>query len=128
MSFQLEKDGTLNLKKFLEILMLVQPKLIFLCSPNNPTGSRISLSMIAEIAKQYKGILVVDEAYGEFCEGSAISMIDDFPNVCVSRTFSKAIGLAGIGLGYLVGNLELIHEVKKVVLPYNVNSISSNDG
>ncbi len=126
--FQLEEDGTLDLNNFWQAVKRVQPKMIFLCSPNNPTGGKIPLLTIAEIVKEFKGILVVDEAYGEFCQDSIISMLDQFPNLCVTRTFSKAIGLAGIRLGYLVGNKPLIQEVKKVILPYNVNAISQMMG
>ncbi|WP_164731039.1 histidinol-phosphate transaminase [Anoxybacter fermentans] len=127
-SLHLNSDGSLDLEQFWKAVKITYPRMVFFCSPNNPTGTRIPLETIGEIAERFEGILVVDEAYGEFCQGSMISMLDKYPNLAVTRTFSKAFGLAGVRLGYLVANRDFIREVSKVVPPYHLNSISQMVG
>ena len=99
-------------------------KLVVLCSPNNPTGSMISRADTARIAEGTEGLVVVDEAYYEFGGESFIELLDQHPNLAVTRTFSKALGAAGLRLGYLVADPSLAREVEKVKLPYSVNIIS----
>ena len=102
-----------------------KPKMIFLCSLNNPTGELLSREVILKISDKYEGILVIDEAYAEFSKSTFLNNIKEHTNLAVTRTFSKAFGLAGIRLGYLVGSYELIKQVSKVLKPYNINSITS---
>jgi len=108
-----------------ELIERLEPKMIFLCSPNNPTGELLEPETILKLADIYTGILVVDEAYAEFSDVTLLNHISEHNNLGVTRTFSKAFGLAGIRLGYLVGSRALISQVSKVVKPYNINSITS---
>lgn len=108
-----------------EIIDRLKPKIIFLCSPNNPTGELLAKETILKLAEVYEGILVIDEAYAEFARSSLLNQVNEHTNLAVTRTFSKAFGLAGIRLGYLVGSRALINQVGKVLKPYNINSITS---
>jgi histidinol-phosphate aminotransferase len=101
-------------------------KIIFLCSPNNPTGNLLNNNSIKTLLQETKSIIVVDEAYIDFAvEGnSCIDMINEYPNLVLLRTFSKAWGLAGIRLGYCIANEEIINYLFKVKAPYNINSFT----
>ena len=101
-----------------------KPKLIFICSPNNPTGNILELDRLRGLLENFNGIVVVDEAYGEFCSHSAIEYIAQYPNLVVLKTFSKAMGLAGLRIGYLIANKGLVEQISIVKPPYNVSSIS----
>jgi histidinol-phosphate aminotransferase len=100
-------------------------KLIFICTPNNPTGTSISIEQLKTIALNFKGIVVVDEAYIDFSEkGSALSLITEFENILVLQTFSKAWGLAALRVGVTYGNPSIIEILNKVRPPFNINSNS----
>jgi histidinol-phosphate aminotransferase len=101
-----------------------RPVLVFLCTPNNPTGIAMSPSEVLAVANSFRGLLVVDEAYWEFSGWSAREILPSHPNVVVLRTFSKAAGLAGLRMGYLIAHPELAQEIQKTQLPYAVNEIS----
>lgn len=104
-------------------------KLIFCCSPNNPTGGLLNVNDIVELCNSFRGYIVLDEAYVEFSsQGSLVKMIESCPNLLILRTFSKAWGLAGLRLGYMVGNEGVITYLNKIKLPYNVNSLSQSLG
>lgn len=92
-----------------------------ICNPNNPTGTLIPVDVIGEIAGQTRGLVVIDEAYGDFSRGSSTALVETHPNVIVLRTFSKAFALAGFRVGYGIMNPELAREVQKGLLPYNVD-------
>jgi len=99
-----------------------QIKVLFVCSPNNPTANAFSLEKIEGILKKFKGIFVVDEAYIDFStEKSALSILEKYPNLIVLQTFSKAWGLANIRLGMCFSNPEIIEWIYKIKAPYNVN-------
>lgn len=104
--------------------------LIFICNPNNPTGTIVPLERIRSFVEDLprKVLVVVDEAYWEFAESStgasAVSLIGDFPNLVVLRTFSKAFGLAGLRVGYGVGSRETVSAMRKVQLPFSVNELA----
>ena len=102
----------------------LEPKIIFLCSPNNPTGEVLEREMILKVAEYFAGPVLVDEAYADFSELDLMPDVKDYPNLAVTRTFSKAFGLAGIRFGYLYGNQVLVEELKKVLKPYNLNSLT----
>ena len=104
-----------------------ETKLMFVCSPGNPTAKAIPLSDIERIANSsYRGIIVVDEAYVDFStEGSAVSLIHKYPNIVVLQTLSKAFGLAGIRLGFALGSEDVIQLMNNVKAPYNVNKLTS---
>lgn len=100
-------------------------RLVFLCSPNNPTGNLISIDQIARITDAFAGIVVVDEAYIDFSSGpSAIKLLSEFSNLVILRTYSKAWGLAGARLGLALADERIIQYMNKVRYPYNVNSLS----
>jgi len=96
-------------------------KLILLCSPDNPTGTVIALDQLIEILKKSSGLVLWDEAYVEFGGKSALNLLNAYPNLIISRTFSKAFGMAGLRLGYLIAHPDIIRELQKANIPYNVN-------
>lgn len=99
--------------------------LVFICSPNNPTGNSMNSGRIKEIANNFKGLVVVDEAYIDFSTNkSAISLLQDIPNLVVLQTFSKAYGLAGARVGTAFASPEIISILNKIKPPYNINSLS----
>lgn len=100
-------------------------KLLFLCTPNNPTGNSFKIDTIHELCQKFQGIVVIDEAYIDFsAQASFISMLDQYPNLVVMQTFSKAWGLAGIRLGMAFASEEIIGLLNKVKPPYNVNQLT----
>lgn len=100
-------------------------KLIWICSPNNPTGNAFPLELIMDTAKAFSGIVMVDEAYIDFSsKGTMLSHLIECPNVIVLQTFSKAWGRAGLRLGVAYASAEIIDYYNKVKYPYNVNSIT----
>ena len=97
-------------------------KILFLCSPNNPTGNLLSRDKIIQVLKRFYGIVVIDEAYIDFAGSkSFIKDIAKFPHLVVLQTFSKAWGLAGLRLGMCFGSPEIIKIMNKIKYPYNVN-------
>ena len=115
-------DFTLDLAEVHRVLTESSPVITFLCSPNNPTGLVEPEANVREVLAVVPGLLVVDEAYGQFADWSAIGMIDDDTNLVVTRTFSKTWSMAGSRLGYLVGPEWLVAELDKVVLPYHLDA------
>jgi histidinol-phosphate aminotransferase len=100
-------------------------KILFLCSPNNPTANSFEASKIEQLLKEFNGIVVIDEAYIDFSnEESWISRLNEFPNLIVTQTLSKAYGLAGIRLGICYASVEIIETLKKIKPPYNVNELT----
>lgn len=99
--------------------------LLFICSPNNPTGNSFDLQDIKSIADQFNGLLIVDEAYIDFSESrSAIELLESTPNVVVLQTLSKAYGLAGLRLGIAYASKAIVEVLNKIKPPYNVNTYS----
>ena len=100
-------------------------KLVFCCSPNNPTGNILSTDKLIKYTQDKGIILIVDEAYIEFSNSLSIApKVKDFPNLIVLRTLSKAWGLAGIRLGYCVTDEHIVEYLMKIKLPYNVNVLT----
>lgn len=116
----LNEDFSINLGEMLATIRERQPALIFLAIPNNPTGNAFDPESIQAILDAATGIVVIDEAYFPFREGSYLSLLPQYPNMLVMRTVSK-LGLAGIRLGFLVGAPVLLQELEKLRLPYNVS-------
>jgi histidinol-phosphate aminotransferase len=102
----------------------VQPDVTIVCSPNNPTGCVLSDQDLRALLKSANGIVVVDEAYHEFAEHSVVPLLRDHENLVVLRTFSKAMAMAALRVGYLLAAPELASEISKAVLPYNLNAVS----
>jgi histidinol-phosphate aminotransferase len=94
------------------------------CSPNNPTGGVIGDGDVERLCDDGDGLVVVDEAYHEFAGRSVVPLLDRYPNLVVLRTFSKAMGMAGLRVGYLLASPDLVREVDKGRLPYNLNFFS----
>jgi len=103
-------------------------KMVILALPNNPTGTTIPIEEIAEIAQNINGIFVVDEAYFEFSKKTAISLLDKYDNIIIIRTLSKAFGLAGLRLGYLLTNENIAGAVQKAKLPFSVGILGQIAG
>ena len=100
-------------------------KILFICSPNNPTGNDVELERIRSLCAQFKGVVVVDEAYIDFSnQTSCTSLLSEFPNLIVLQTFSKAWGMAGIRLGMAFASTEIIQLFNKVKPPYNINQLT----
>jgi histidinol-phosphate/aromatic aminotransferase/cobyric acid decarboxylase-like protein len=98
--------------------------LTIVCSPNNPTGTSLPLADVERLCGDGDGLVVIDEAYHEFAGRSVVPLLERHPNLVVLRTFSKAMALAGLRVGYLLAAPELVREVNKARLPYNVNFFS----
>jgi histidinol-phosphate aminotransferase len=94
------------------------------CSPNNPTGTSLALADVERLCREGDGLVVIDEAYHEFCGRTAVPLLERHPNLIVLRTFSKAMALAGLRVGYLLASPELVREINKARLPYNMNFFS----
>lgn len=116
--FEPDVDGIL--KKVNE-----RTKLLFICSPNNPTGNTFTTSRIEQLLDAFKGILVIDEAYIDFSkEDSWVKKLGKFPNLIVTQTLSKAYAMAGIRLGICYASKEIIQILNKIKPPYNVNGLT----
>ena len=100
-------------------------KVVFICAPNNPSGNKIEKDRIVEVIEGFKGIVVVDEAYIDFCEGTGfIPFLEKYPNLVVIQTFSKAWGLASLRLGTAFASREIIGVLNKIKPPYNINGLT----
>jgi histidinol-phosphate aminotransferase len=120
----LDKDFDLGIDRVLKKIKSKKPKLTFLSSPNNPTGNSFTPEKIKKIIKRSMGLVIIDEAYQQFSgKKSFVPLIKKHDNLIVLRTLSK-IGLAGLRAGFMVAGEEIINEVNKVRLPFNLNSLS----
>ncbi len=121
-------DFTLDVAEVERVLRQYQPAVTFLCSPNNPTGGVESEALVRHTLGQRPGLLVVDEAYAQFADWSALSLVDDDTPMVVVRTFSKTWSMAAARLGYLVGPPWLVAELDKVTLPYHLDAVKQAAG
>jgi histidinol-phosphate aminotransferase len=118
-------DFSLDVEMAKSEISKVSPSLTFITTPNNPTGSSVTISEIEELAKVVPGLLVVDEAYAEFSdETSAVTLIKKYPQIVVIRTMSKAFSFAGVRLGYLIADQAVIDSLFLVRLPYHLSAIT----
>ncbi len=121
----LNDDFSLNLAAILE--KGSNAKILFICSPNNPTGHSFAKKDIEFLIQNFKGIVAIDEAYIDFSEEkSAIDLIDKYENLVITKTFSKALGLAGARLGMLFSNKKIISWLNKIKPPYNINILTQD--
>lgn len=103
-------------------------KLIFICSPNNPTGNSLCRKEIEDVIKKFQGIVILDEAYSDFSDSpSFITELDKYPNLIILQTFSKAWGCAAIRLGMAFASTEIIQILSKIKYPYNVNRLTQEE-
>jgi histidinol-phosphate aminotransferase len=120
--FQLDVEGMLS-------AFSDKTRLLYLCSPNNPTSNQMKPEDVEKLVKAFPGIVILDEAYGEFADYSFVPRIREFPNMVILRTFSKAFGLAMLRLGYAVANPELATVIReKAPLPYPVSGFTIRMG
>ncbi len=115
-------DFRLDVEVATDLIRRQQPAVTFLCSPNNPTGLVEPPQNVHAVLAVEPGLLVVDEAYGQFADWSALTLLDDSIPLVVVRTFSKTWSMAASRLGYLVGPSWLVAELDKVVLPYHLDA------
>jgi histidinol-phosphate aminotransferase len=115
-------DFSLDLDEVRRVVASAEPVVTFLCSPNNPTGMVDSEEVVREVLGLAPGLVVVDEAYGQFAPWSALTLVDDYRPLVVTRTFSKTWSMAAARLGYLVGPSWLVTELDKVALPYHLDA------
>jgi len=121
-------DLTLDVDEVRRVLLDDAPHITFLCSPNNPTGMCEPPEAVKEIADLVPGLLVVDEAYGQYADWSALELLDDDRPLVVTRTYSKTWSMAAARLGYLVAPTWLVAELDKVVLPYHLDAVKQLAG
>lgn len=122
----LNAEFAYDVEAFITAIEKEQPKVIFICNPNNPTGCIMQKEDIKRILQVAQGLVVVDEAYAEFngCCESAIGLIHEYSNLVVLKTFSKAYALAGVRVGYGIACKEIIDLINTVRVPYNLNIFS----
>jgi histidinol-phosphate aminotransferase len=122
----LKSDFSIDTDKILD-LKTSNIKILFLCSPNNPTGNSFEINVLDNLIKKFNGIVVVDEAYIDFSsQKSLTNLIDKYENLIITQTMSKAYGMAGIRLGMGISNNKIINYINKIKPPYNVNTLTEN--
>lgn len=124
LSVPLDERLQFDVEALREAIERDEPDVTILCSPNNPTGCRIEHEDLERLLEATGGIVVVDEAYFDFDGQSVAPLLEGHANLAVFRTFSKALALAALRVGYLLAAPELAREVGKAVLPYNLNAFS----
>jgi histidinol-phosphate aminotransferase len=110
------------------VLAEASPAITFLCSPNNPTGMLDDEATVRAVLDVVPGLLVVDEAYGQFAPWSALELVGDDGPLAVTRTFSKTWSMAAARLGYLIGPRSLVAQLDEVVLPYHLDAVKQAAG
>jgi histidinol-phosphate aminotransferase len=125
---QRRPDFSLDLNAVRDVLESERPAITFLCSPNNPTGLADDPATVRAVLAAAPGLLVVDEAYGQFADWSALSMVDDRTSLVVTRTFSKTWSMAAARLGYLVGPAPVVATLDRVALPYHLDALKQAAG
>jgi histidinol-phosphate aminotransferase len=125
---QRRPDFYLDLDVVSELMQTHRPVITFLCSPNNPTGIADDPVAVRTIVESAPGLVVVDEAYGQFADWSALSLVDDDEPLVVTRTFSKTWSMAAARLGYLVGPAPVVAALERVALPYHLDAFTQVAG
>lgn len=122
--YELDDNFDYDYDKIIDMVKIYTPKLLFICTPNNPTGNKATIEGMRKVLDKVKCPIIIDEAYEEFIGESMIDFIHEYPNLMVLRTFSKAYGLAGLRIGYGIANDEFIEMVNIAKPPYNLNAFS----
>lgn len=119
-SFQLDPDAILSKTDD-------RTKILFLCSPNNPTGNLLQREKVLRLIEQFPGMVVLDEAYIDFSkERSAAKLVEQYPNLVVLQTLSKSFGMAGVRLGIAIADVSVIRYMMKVKAPYNISKLTAD--
>lgn len=121
-------DFALDMDEVKRVLAESDPAITFVCSPNNPTGGAVSREIVEEVLELAPGLVVVDEAYGQFAPWSALELVGDDVPLLVVRTYSKTWSMAATRLGYLVGPASVVAELDKRVLPYHLDAMKQAAG
>jgi histidinol-phosphate aminotransferase len=122
-----DDDFAIDHAEALAVIEREQPSVVLLASPNNPTGTALDLDTVKAVCAAAPGVVVVDEAYAEFRRGgtpSALSLLDDYPSLAVTRTMSKAFAFAGGRLGYVAASSEFVDALRIVRLPYHLSTLT----
>ncbi|MEW6446821.1 MAG: histidinol-phosphate transaminase [Bacillota bacterium] len=117
-------DFSLDLPVLLQEAAVPGTRMIIICSPNNPTGNTVAREAIEALVEGTKGLVLLDEAYAEFAGESCSHLVHRYPRLVVLRTFSKAFGLAGLRVGYILADRAVVNELLKVKQPFNLNAFS----
>jgi histidinol-phosphate aminotransferase len=121
-------DFSLDMDVVKDVIAADDPAITFLCSPNNPTGMAEDPTCVRQVLEAAGGMVVVDEAYGQFADWSALSLVADDVPLVVTRTFSKTWSMAAARLGYLVGPAEVVRSLERVALPYHLDAFKQIAG
>ena len=121
-------DFSLDLGEVERVLTEARPAITFLCSPNNPTGNAVAPEILDKVLAMAPGLVVVDEAYGQFSTWTALDQVAEDRPLVVTRTFSKTWSLAAMRLGYLIGPRWVAEDLSKVLLPYHVDALKQRIG
>lgn len=127
--FATAEDGSFLVEDFIEKGRQENVDMIMFSNPNNPTGNTLSNLDLRKIVEAFPKIpVLIDEAYGEFAEETMLDDLDTYPNLFVTRTLSKAYGLAGARIGFLLSNRENIQKIKPFLVPYNISTLAQKAG
>ncbi len=122
------EDFSLDPREVGTVLRAARPVLTFLCSPNNPTGMAEERSLIHRLLDEAPGLVVVDEAYAQFADWSALELVADDRPLVVTRTYSKTWSMAAARLGYLIGPVPVVESLERVALPYHLDALKQAAG
>ena len=122
--FDLDAKFNLNVDEFIKTIREVNASLAVVCNPNNPTGNALTPAQVEQIAASIDCAFLLDEAYVEFYGRSAVNLVKRYPNLIVARTFSKAYGMAGTRVGYMIAQSEVTRMINKCFMPYHMNVLT----
>ena len=122
--FDLDANFDLNVDEFIKKIREVGASLAVVCNPNNPTGNVLTPAQVEKIAASIDCAFLLDEAYVEFYGRSAVNLVEKYPNLIVARTFSKAYGMAGARVGYMIAQSEVTRMINKTFMPYHMNILT----
>lgn len=125
---QRRADYTLDPEVAARVVIEACPSIVFLCSPNNPTGLAEDAATVSAVVAAAPGLVVVDEAYGQFASWSALDLVAEDVPIVVVRTYSKTWSMAGLRLGYLIGPSEVVKTLERVALPYHLDALKQAAG
>ena len=122
--FDLDARFNLNVDEFIKTIREVNASLAVVCNPNNPTGNALTPAQVEQIAASIDCAFLLDEAYVEFYGRSAVNLVKRYPNLIVARTFSKAYGMAGTRVGYMIAQPSVTRMINKCFMPYHMNVLT----